>query len=99
MTNYYVLHVQLGEHRRCDLTGEGALLLEMAMLGTENEWKLVRVEHGLHGTNIGERWMNRHVDHLDIVPGDLIAELLDQLHRLKVIEVHLPVSADQRTAL
>ena len=50
-----VLDVELGQHQRAHLAGEGARVLDGAVLGTEGDRDPVRLDDRLHGADVGER--------------------------------------------
>jgi hypothetical protein len=92
----HVAHVQLGQERRADLAGERAGLLEVAVLGAEGDQHAVGLDGRLHRAQVGERRVDRDVDGVEDVLAQQVAELLHRLDRLEVVQVHLPVAADQR---
>ena len=59
---------------------------------------LVGVEHGLHGAQVGEGGVQRHVDVGHVGPGDQVRQLLHERDRLEVVVVHLPVAGDERAS-
>ena len=65
----HVADVQLGEERRAHLAGEGARLLEVAVLGAEGEQHAVGLDRRLHRADVGERRVDRHVDRVEDVLG------------------------------
>src|SRR5512139_507476 len=91
--------VQLGQHRRGDVTGvrAGGVLGDVlrAVLDTE----LVALDQGLHRADVGERDQDGDVDRVVVLVVQREGELLDVLHGLEVVEVHLPVAGHQRLAL
>ena len=92
------LDVELGEERRRHLTGEGALLLEVAVLGTEQDLEVVGLDDRLHAADVGEWRVHAHVDLLVGLLRQRVVQLLHGLDRLEVVEVHLPVARDERLA-
>src|SRR5690606_33116628 len=52
----------------------------------------------LHRADVGERRVDRHVGGVVVLARQFVHQLLDERRRLEVVEVHLPVTADQRLA-
>jgi len=70
------------------------------VLGAVPDGEAVAVDDGLHRPQVRERGYDD-----DLGPGEVVllvgedpGELLDQHHRLGVVEVHLPVARHQRDA-
>src|SRR5207248_2224641 len=59
---------------------------------------LLVVQGRLHRPDVGERRVHRDVDRLVVLGRQQERQLLDDLDRLEVVQVHLPVPADQRLA-
>src|SRR3546814_6127826 len=95
-----VAHVELRQHGRGHLTGERALLLPVAVLRTQRDRDRLLLAHEvrLHGPQVGEGRMHRHLAGVVVLRGDEVAQLLHELQRLEVVVVHLPVAADERLA-
>ena len=69
----HVAHLQLGQERRRDLAGEGALVLPVAVLGAEGERQVVGGDQRLDAADVGERRMDADVDVLGRLLGHEVA--------------------------
>src|SRR5487761_2010779 len=100
MARQYKGHAELREHLRADLAGESTAVLEMTRLRAKRKRKVVGLDRGLHRADRGE-W--RVHTHRSILWNTLCAkqrsELLDELDRLVMVFVHLPVATDESRAL
>ena len=96
MAGDHVADVELGEHLGTDLAGEGAALLEVAVLGAERHGQVVGLDRRLHAAQRGEARMHADLSTLGQRRGPQPRrELRDELHGLEVVLVHLPVRRDQ----
>jgi uncharacterized protein (DUF934 family) len=64
----------------------------MAVLGPELKTHAIRVDHCLDRPQIRVRGMKRYFNLVEIMTAEFVAELLDKLYRLEMVEVHFPVS-------
>src|SRR3546814_1175419 len=85
-----VAHVELRQHGRGHLTGERALLLPVAVLRTQRDRDRLLLAHEvrLHGPQVGEGRMHRHLAGVVVLRRDEVAELLHELQRLERSEEH-----------
>src|SRR5262245_20998035 len=90
--------VQLRQHRRRDLAGERALLLEVAVLRSEKDPELVALDDRLERAQVGEGRRDDDVARLVVVGVEPVRQLLHDLDRDQVVVVHLPVRRDDRLA-
>ena len=88
------VHVELGEHRRGDLAGEGSLGLVVHVLGVDLDARAARAVD--HRAQVRERHAERDVDPAD--SRHARQQRLDVLLGLGLGLVHLPVARDQRGA-
>jgi hypothetical protein len=91
---------ELGEERPGDLPGVGARVVDRQVLGAVAHGQLVALDEGLHRAQVGEGRQDRDLDRTEVVlaVAKRPVELLDQVGRLQVVLVHLPVTGKQRNA-
>src|SRR5262249_41495722 len=94
-----VRDVELRQHRRAHLAGERALVLPVDVLGTEQDRDAARTEHRLHRAKRGERRAHHDLALLVITVLEPVRELLDDLDRVQMRVVHLPVAGHDRPPL
>ncbi len=90
----HVLHLQLGQHRGCDLAGERALVLPVAVLRPELDPQPVRFDQGLQRAQVGEGRADHDVARVVVGLVEPVGELLHHLDGDEVVVVHLPVARD-----
>jgi hypothetical protein len=95
----HVPDVEPGQHRRRDLAGEGALVLGVAVLCAEGHRELVRLEQGLQRPQRHEGRAHDDLLAFVVLLLEVVRQLLDELDRLEVVAVHLPVAGDDRGAV
>ena len=91
-------HIKLLQKHWGDLTGEGSVHFIMTMLGSEQNIHPVSLNRGLQRTDIGKRRVDAHICALIDVFRQQPRKFLQISKSLKMIEIHLPVTADQRSA-
>src|SRR5262245_3193152 len=94
-----VRDVELRQHRRAHLARERALVLPVDVLGTEQDRDAIRLEHRLHGAKRGERRAHHDLAFLVVTVLEPVRELLDDLDRVQMRVVHLPVAGHDRPPL
>ena len=95
-----VAHAEAGQHRPGDLAGVGTAGVRGDVLRAVADLQLVGVDQRLHRPEVGERRYHDDLDRGVVVLGVLERprELLQQVRRLQVVEVHLPVAREERRA-
>jgi hypothetical protein len=87
---------QSGQEARADLARACPGILVRAVLRTQRQWDVLLLHQRLHGAQVGEGGMDRHVQPRHVVGLQAQAEVSHGVQRLNVVVVHLPVPADQR---
>src|SRR5207244_7899098 len=79
--------------------GERTLGLEIAVLRAETDRDAVPLERGLYRSQRGERRTHDDLDFVVVLLLEAVRKLLDDLDRLQVCVMHLPVAGHERLAV
>ena len=71
-------------------------VLRRAVLRAQGERQVLLLHQRLHRAQIGEGWVDRHVQPRDVVGLEPQPEVAHGVQRLDVVVVHLPVPAHER---
>src|SRR6476619_6014200 len=91
---------ELGQEGARDVAGVGAVRVRRQVLRTVLQVELVTLDEGLDRSQVGEGWEHCDLDGRVVVLGvaQRPVELLHEVRRLEVVEVHLPVAGHERHA-
>src|SRR6476659_5472215 len=91
---------ELGQEGARDVAGVGAGRVRRQVLRTVLQVELVTLDEGLDRSQVGEGWEHCDLDGRVVVLGvaQRPVELLHEVRRLEVVEVHLPVAGHERHA-
>src|ERR1019366_3807925 len=84
------------KHAPRDITCEGTGNFWRKILRAVIEAKAISINQGLYGTHIGEGRENRDIGSVVVSVIERVRQFLGNGDRLKMIEVHFPISSDER---